>query len=334
MKDTLRHDRESSGHLPPEPMLSHILVDRLTQSILDEPLLRHLAGARVPDRQAVSEFVDQVRDICFPGFFSRRGITPENMRLHVEEMLARITLLATEQVLAVMRYVRHVESGEHSPAADECERLARRVAHQFVESLPTLRHSLALDVQAAYDGDPAAEHTDETIFCYPGVEAIFSHRLANSFYKLNVPLLPRIIQELAHSRTGIDIHPGATVGRSFFIDHGGAVVIGETSRIGDNVRIYQGVTLGAKSFEKDETGRLRKGGRQRHPTIGNRVIIYANAVILGGDTVIGDDVIISGGTFVATSVPTGHLVHQRNAELVLRENREARRHFLGMGDGI
>lgn len=329
----------NAGHAPSpaEQPISHDLVERLTRSILDEPMTRHLAGARIPDREAVAQFVDEVRELCFPGFFGRRGMTEQNMRLYVEDLLARITLLAAEQVLAVMRYMRSADDEDclDDPGVDEeCSRKAREVAHAFVEFLPDLRAALALDVQAAYDGDPAAEHSDVTIFCYPGVEAIFSHRVAHAFYKMGVPLLPRIIQELAHSRTGIDVHPGATIGKSFFIDHGGAVVIGETARIGDNVRIYQGVTLGAKSFEKDETGRMRKGGPQRHPTLGNRVIVYANAVILGGDTIIGDDCIVSGGTFVATSVPTGHLVHTRNAELVVRENREARRHFVGDGDGI
>ncbi|MCB0900452.1 MAG: serine acetyltransferase, partial [Actinobacteria bacterium] len=178
---------------------------------------------------------------------------------------------------------------------------------------------IALDVQAAFDGDPAAIHTDEVVFCYPGLEAILSHRIAHALTRLHVPLLPRLIQELAHNATGIDIHPGATIGESFFIDHGTGVVIGETTVIGDHCRIYQGVTLGAKSFQRDETGRLVRGVK-RHPTIGNRVTIYAGAVILGGDTVIGDDCVINGSVFLTRSVPPGHIVRQKSPELVMRSN--------------
>jgi serine O-acetyltransferase len=177
-------------------------------------------------------------------------------------------------------------------------------------------------VLAAFDGDPAATHTDEVIFSYPGLEAVLDHRFAHELLRLGVPLLPRIISEQAHSRTGIDIHPGAQIGRSFFIDHGAGVVIGETAVIGDHVKIYQGVTLGAKSFDKDERGRLVRG-RKRHPTIGDRVTIYAGAVILGGDTIIGDDCVISGGVFLSQSVPPRHVVRQKQPELVMRSNRDA-----------
>ncbi len=176
---------------------------------------------------------------------------------------------------------------------------------------------LALDVQAAYDGDPAAEHTDEIILCYPGLEAIATHRLAHVLYCLGVPVLARVMAEQAHSRTGIDIHPGAQIGESFFIDHGSATVIGETSVIGRQVKIYQGVTLGARSFPKDERGRVIRGIK-RHPTIGDRVTIYAGAVILGGDTVIGDDCVIAGGVFVTSSVAPGHVVQQTRPEPVLK----------------
>lgn len=296
------------------------LVARLTKSILDEPRMRHLGSTHLPSRETVGEAVELLRELVFPGFFTRRGLTPENLSLHVQEVLARVTLHLEEQVRGVLRYV---EGGNATPTNDAaCETKAREVAKKFLEELPEIRRLLALDVQAAYDGDPAAVHTDETIFCYPGVDAIFSHRIAHALYRMNVPLLPRIIQEMAHSRTGIDIHPGARIGESFFIDHGGAVVIGETTKIGHHVRVYQGVTLGAKSFQKDPKGRLVRDGRQRHPTIGNRVTIYAGAVILGGETVIGDDCVIAGSVLVTDSVPNGHMVRQMRPELVLRSHAD------------
>lgn len=297
------------------------LVRRLCDSILSEERTRHLGETSIPSREAVGELVELVRQLMFPGFFGRRDFTRENVALRVEELLARIIAHTEDQVRAVLRYVQHM--GPRAAAAcpggddEECDRVARTLARRFVEGFPELRRLLALDVQAAYDGDPAALHTDETILCYPGVDAVFSHRLAHELYRMQVPLLPRIIQEMAHSRTGIDIHPGATIGESFFIDHGGGVVIGETTVIGRHVRIYQGVTLGAKSFEKDAHGRMVRGTK-RHPTIGDRAVVYAGAVVLGGDTVIGEDCVIGGSVFITRSVPAGHIVRQNQPELVLR----------------
>lgn len=306
------------------------LIASLVQTVLDEPRTRHLAGGAgeaagvlVPDRDAVAALLDDLRDLMFPGFFRKRDLTPERLALVVAELVASVELRVEEQVRSVLRYAR--ELGRVSPKlkeqAGDCDSRACEVASEFVQRLPELRKLLALDVQAAFDGDPAAEHTDEAVFCYPGIEATFTHRVAHELYELGVPLLPRIMQELAHSRTGIDLHPGATIGKSFFIDHGGGVVIGETAVIGDGVRIYQGVTLGAKSFETDGEGRLVRTRAQRHPTIGNRVTIYAGAVILGGDTVIGDDCVIGGSVFVSDSVPAGHMAVQKKPELIVRQTR-------------
>ena len=299
------------------------LVQRLTDSILSEPRTRHLQRTYLPDRETVSELVEDLRDLMFPGFYRRRGLTEENIELHVQELVARVRLAVEQQVRAVLRYVNHIDTDTaDSPDSLECDRTAKECAAQFLGELPEIRRMLALDVQAAFDGDPAALHTDETIFCYPGVDAIFSHRIAHSLYRLRVPLLPRIIQELAHSRTGIDIHPGARIDESFFVDHGAGVVIGQTSEIGKNVRIYQGVTIGATSFELDNNGQLKRtGDTKRHPTIGDRVVIYSGAVILGGDTIIGDDCVIAGSVFVTESVPPGCMVRQEKPELVLRSVR-------------
>jgi len=298
------------------------LVRRLCESILSDPRTRHLSESLLPSREAVGELVEQVRQLMFPGFFGRRGLTEENLALRVEELLAGTVAHAEEQIRAALRYVTHMEPHGQVPCPEsdeECDREARRLAREFVLTFPELRRMLSLDVQAAYEGDPAALHTDETVFCYPGVDAVFAHRVAHELYRLNVPLLPRIIQEMAHSRTGIDINPGAQIGESFFIDHGGGVVIGETTVIGRWVRLYQGVTLGAKSIEKDERGRVIRGTK-RHPTIGDRVVIYAGAVVLGGDTVIGDDCVIGGSVFITRSVPPGHVVRQNQPELVLRSH--------------
>ena len=298
------------------------LVKVLTASILDERRTRHLGGKHIPNHDAVSHLMDLLRELMFPGFFDQRSLSPANMPLHVQELVSRIMLAMQEQVRAVIRYMTAAELDCGGLGSDPDE-AARCIAASFVETLPAIRRLLALDVQAAYDGDPAAVHTDEVVFCYPGLEAIFSHRIAHALTRLGVPLLPRLIQELAHNKTGIDIHPGASIGESFFIDHGTGVVIGETTEIGTHCRVYQGVTLGAKSFEKDDNGRLIRGVK-RHPTIGNRVTIYAGAVILGGDTIIGDDCVINGSVFLTRSVPPGHIVRQKSPELVMRTNRELR----------
>lgn len=196
--------------------------------------------------------------------------------------------------------------------------MAQTVADHLFSELPNIRRMLQEDVQAAYDGDPAAASLEEIVLSYPCMTAIAVHRIAHELYLKEVPLIPRIMSECAHRLTGIDINPGATIGKNFFIDHGTGVVIGETAVIGDNVRIYQGVTLGALSFRKDEQGRIVKGGK-RHPTIEDNVIIYAEATILG-DIVIGKGSIIGGNAWIKESVPAGTTVMMANPELVFRQN--------------
>jgi len=299
------------------------LVDRLVKSIRATPHTRHLGAVWLPHHRRVDDLMLIVRELIFPGFFQQRNLDAEDLPRLVGEAIERLLPMLTEQIRACLRY--HSELSEHARRPgeiDDMEAEAARIAHAALERLPALRDLLALDVQAAYDGDPAATHTDEVIFSYPGLEAVLDYRFAHELLRLGVPLLPRIICEQAHSRTGIDIHPGAQIGRSFFIDHGAGVVIGETCVIGERVKIYQGVTLGAKSFAKDERGRLVRGAK-RHPTIGDRVTIYAGAVILGGDTIVGDDCVISGGVFLTQSVPARHVVRQKQPELVMRSNPEA-----------
>lgn len=306
------------------------LVRRLTESMLADPRTCHLGEPLLPSREAVGELVELIRHLMFPGFFGTRGLKRDDLPAHVAALVGRVRAHTHAEARSALRYMEGLRGGTGKsdrsralPPSKAVEERAAEVAERFIQRLPELRRLLSLDVQAAYEGDPAAIHPDETIFCYPGIDAVFAHRVAHEFYAQGVPLLPRIIQEMAHSRTGIDINPGAKIGESFFIDHGGAVVIGETTVIGDQVRVYQGVTLGAKSIEKDAHGRVVKG-KKRHPTIGDRVTIYAGAVILGGDTVIGDDCIIGGGVFVTESVPAGHVVRPREPELVLRANAKGK----------
>lgn len=304
------------------------IVGRLVASMLADPRTCHLGSTVLPSRESAGELVELVRGIMFPGFFGRRPLTQETLERHVQQTVSRVHAHVMSEARSALRYMEGLRRGtargvaEVSPTAEQtCRERALEVADRFIERLPELRRMLSLDVQAAYDGDPAAVHADETIFCYPGVDAIFAHRVAHEFYSMGVPLLPRIISEMAHSRTGIDIHPGAKIGESFFIDHGGGVVIGETTVIGDHVRLYQGVTLGAKSVERDAHGRMVRGAK-RHPTIGSRVTIYAGAVILGGDTVIGDDCVIGGGVFITESIPPRHVVRPTPPQLVLRIHEE------------
>ncbi len=195
------------------------------------------------------------------------------------------------------------------------------IVKNFAENFPEIEKSLWTDVEAAYRGDPAAYSYDEIMLAYPSYEVMTVHRMAHELYKMNVPILPRVMAEFAHSRTGIDIHPGAVIGDYFFIDHGTGVVIGETALIRENVKIYQGVTLGAKSFEKDDAGNLVKGG-QRHPEIGNHVIIYAGATVLGGDTKIGDYSVIGGNVWLTESVPENQFVYAQQVEVRQRDNNQ------------
>lgn len=275
------------------------------------------------DLDRVRETVDLLRRLMFPGYFDALGAgSPRGAGIdrYVEELCAEISSRMDRLVRTVYRYADEAQTHRGARGA-ELERLegtySARIVGAFMARLAPVREMLSLDVQAAYDGDPAAEHTDEVVLCYPGLEAIFAQRIGHELYELGVPILPRVISEQAHSRTGIDIHPGAKIGKSFFIDHGSGTVIGETSVIGESVKVYQGVTLGARSFPKDDRGRVIRGIK-RHPTIGNRVNLYAGAVILGGDTLIGDDCVIAGGVFVTSSVPPGHVVQQPRADLTLK----------------
>ncbi|HEX3356145.1 MAG TPA: serine O-acetyltransferase EpsC [Tepidisphaeraceae bacterium] len=293
-------------------------VEKIVQSINAEPRLQHLNRVFLPSRDTIIETIKLLRQLIFPGYFGKQGLTSENLPARVTEIVGEVSELLYDQVRCCLRYRESIEGiSRKDERCDECDQKAADIIALFFDTLPATRALTAEDVQAAFDSDPAAQNTDETIFSYPGVFAITVQRLAHAFHRLAVPLLPRIMTEYAHSLTGIDIHPGAQLGRSFFIDHGTGVVIGETTIIGSNVKIYQGVTLGALA---PHFGQMLRGTK-RHPTIEDNVTIYAGATILGGDTVIGKGCVIGGNVFITSSVPP---LNQVSAEPPLLKYRDRR----------
>ena len=278
--------------------------------------LRHVDQCPLPSRSAMVRIIDDLRDALFPGFADREAAPGETLALRAGGTLARVLETLGEQI---GRALRHDEQAACADATAYLER-GRTMALRFLARLPEVARLLQTDVQAAYDGDPAARSPVECVFCYPGVEAIMVQRLAHELHLLGVPLLPRVMTEHAHARTGIDIHPGAKIGPSFFIDHGTGVVIGETCEIGAHVKLYQGVTLGALSFAKDHAGNIVRG-QKRHPTLEDHVVVYANATILGGDTVIGRHSVIGSSVWLRKSVDPHTAVTLRDPELRFRDGR-------------
>jgi serine O-acetyltransferase len=299
------------------------VVNRVAESIMGERRICRFSMTYLPHRDTVHQIMEQLMWLLFPGYYGPREVEPEDLRGHVHRVLGAVGQNLFEEISGALRYADLYGSSavQFPDRCDECDARAEQIVGDLLTRLPAIRTMLSLDVQAAFDGDPAARHTDETILCYPGLRALAIHRLAHELYKFDVPLVPRMISEWAHAQTGIDIHPGARIGRSFFIDHGTGVVIGETTVIGDHCKVYQGVTLGAKSFPKDESGRLRRGVK-RHPTLEDHVTVYAGATILGGDTIIGAGSVINGGVFITSSVPPGHVVRGPSFETTLRSNPE------------
>src|SRR4051812_25956098 len=297
-----------------------LIVQSLVDNVMAEPRMKHLDRVYLPSRDAIIKSIDLLRQLLFPGYFGKLGITTENLAYRLGELTIELTDILYDQVRCCLRYREGIqgENGDGKTAlCAECDAEAAQIVATFFDHIPAVRDVLATDVQAAFEGDPAAQSTDETIFCYPGLFAIFVQRLAHEFYKQGVPLLPRIMTEHAHSRTGIDIHPGAKLGTGFFIDHGTGVVVGETTEIGRNVKIYQGVTLGALAPAFGQALR----GQKRHPTIEDDVTIYAGATILGGATVIGQGAVIGGNVFITSSVPPLNQVSAEAPKLKFRDRR-------------
>ena len=279
------------------------IIDAIVATYDEVSRIKHLDLRPLPSREAVRDILEGLKEILYPGYFGRRHFTPSNIRYHIGDRVYQVYRALSDQVYRSILHDCRRSSGE----CDHCREGAREIALAFLRCIPDIRRMLAGDVQALYDGDPAAKSLDEIIFSYPGLEAVTVYRIAHELYGLGVPLLPRIMTEIAHSTTGIDIHPGAKIGKNFFVDHGTGVVIGETCEIGDNVKIYQGVTLGALSFPKDERGDLVRG-RKRHPTISDGATIYSGATLLGGDTVVGERSTIGGNVWLTHSVPANSVV--------------------------
>lgn len=294
------------------------VVDELhaQRDSLATPLRLTFQGHPLPSRAEITRVVELLRSVIFPGYFGNRDVTETSLGYHLGATLHQVSLIMVDEVHRGLCFACTRDSQERTPAA--CLNRAKRITAEFLKRLPEIRQLLALDAVAAYEGDPAAPGPSEAIFCYPGVLALTSHRIAHELYKLEVPLIPRIISELAHSETGIDIHPGATIGESFFIDHGTGVVIGETTIIGTKVRLYQGVTLGAKSFPLDEEGNPIKG-IDRHPIIEDEVTVYSGATILGRVT-IGKGSIIGGNVWLTRGVPAGSRISQGRPRTQAFEN--------------
>ena len=283
------------------------LVDDILKSYRRHELITRLDEENILNKEILIEVTEKIRQLLFPGYFDPNRVRTEYAKFLVGERLEFIQYHLRKQVAKALGNSELCEECRRSAIVEKAENLV----YEFLGRIPAIREYLETDIQAAYDGDPAAYSTDEIIFCYPGVFAITIYRIAHELWLLGIPMIPRIITEYAHNLTGIDIHPGATIGKYFFIDHGTGIVIGETTQIGDNVKIYQGVTLGALSTRK---GQQLKGVK-RHPTIGNNVTIYSGTTILGGETVIGDGATIGGNAFIVNSVSAGTKVSVKSPEL-------------------
>ncbi|PID81734.1 serine acetyltransferase [bacterium DOLZORAL124_64_63] len=291
---------------------------RLTAAVVENYRIlggiNRLGEKDLPSQQAVVTILEKLQALLFPGYHGEPVPRDADLDLLVGsrlDNLQRQLARTMERTLAFCRSqghaCRHLEPRKEGGPPADLRETSRRLSLEYLECLPRVRSLVDTDVQAAFEGDPAATNTEEIILCYPGVQATTVHRLAHPLYRMGIPLLPRIMSEWAHQQTGVDIHPGADIGPYFFIDHGTGVVIGETTVIGERVKVYQGVTLGALSFSRNPDGSLVKDGK-RHPTVHDGVTIYANATILGGETVIGKGAVVGGGTWITSSVAPGQKV--------------------------
>ena len=290
------------------------IIDDLVASSRDPNLLAHVDAELVPSVEKAVEILQRTKRLLFPGYFNDQVLDNNQLEYATGMEVSRLFEVLSE---AIALSVRH-DCQRYDMVCTHCQERGQQQAIRFLEHLPEIRKILTTDVHAAYQGDPAAKTIDEVVISYPGVLAITVHRLAHQLCQQNIPLLPRLKSEYAHSNTGIVIHPGATIGSSFFIDHGTGVVIGETTEIAERVRIYQGVTLGALSLPKEEVEQLRYA--KRHPTIEDDVTIYAGATILGGETVIGEGAVIGGSVWVTRSVPPGTKVLLAPPKLVYKNS--------------
>ena len=287
-------------------------INRLTESLMDDygkgRVIDEIKMFEYPDRDVVIDILEKLRIVIYPGYYRNRNYRTYTVRNNISILLEDIIYNLIKQTSIVLKY-----APEYSDADDQTiAKASEEITFKFLDTLPKIREYIETDIQAAYDGDPAAYNKDEIICTYPGLFAIFTSRVAHELFLLGVPMIPRIMTEHAHSLTGIDIHPGTTIVKYFFIDHGTGIVIGETTEIGNNVKIYQGVTLGALSTRGGQNLR----GKKRHPTICDNVTIYSGASILGGETVVGKNVVVGGNAFITTSIPEGAKVSVKSQELM------------------
>jgi serine O-acetyltransferase len=296
------------------------LTEQIVTTYDEVGTINHLDHCPLPSFEEMIAVIGELKEILYPGYRRREGLHRGNVQYYVGDLMDQLHDRLTRQIGRALRHEAGATSSCHEE--DDFEALGQAKTLLFLEQLPPLRSILARDVEAAYDGDPACKSLDEVIFCYPGLEAITVYRLAHILHQLEIPIIPRMMTEWAHTRTGIDIHPGATIGKHFFIDHGTGVVVGETCQIGNHVKIYQGVTLGALSFPTDGNGNLVRG-MKRHPTIEDRVVIYANATILGGDTIIGRDSVVGSSVWLTQSVAPNTTVVLEKPRLQIRNEEEA-----------
>lgn len=298
------------------------LTERIVATYRDVGTINHLDHCPLPKYDVIVSVLEDLIDIIYPGYRRREKLHIGNVTYHVGDLIDGLHDKLTTQIARALRHDERVrESGEGEECIDY-EAKGQAMTIEFLERIPDLRRILATDVQAAYDGDPACKTVDEVIFCYPGLEAVTIYRIAHELLALGVPFIPRMMTEWAHKQTGIDIHPGATIGNHFFIDHGTGVVIGATCEIGDHVKLYQGVTLGALSFPTDADGNLIRG-MKRHPTIEDRVVIYANATVLGGNTTVGHDSVVGSNVWLTRSVEPHSTVTLEKPRLKIREANSA-----------
>ncbi|MBQ6442144.1 MAG: serine acetyltransferase [Lachnospiraceae bacterium] len=286
-------------------------IDRLVELFIEDyrggKVIDQIKTFEHPNRKKVVDILEKLQKIVYPGYYRNSSFKTYTVRNNITMLLEDVIYNLKAQLGIVLKYVPQYEHAD----PEAITLAADHITFAFLEKIPKIREYIETDVQAAFDGDPAAYNKDEIICTYPGLYATMTNRIAHELYLLEVPMIPRIMTEHAHSITGIDIHPGTTIGKYFFIDHGTGVVIGETTVIGDNVKIYQGVTLGALSTRGGQTLKNVK----RHPTISDNVTIYSGASILGGDTVVGKDVVVGGNAFITTSIPEGARVSVKSQEL-------------------
>lgn len=293
-----------------DPQQISSLVEAIVASYrVNQPAIS-LDSISQPKRKVIIKIIFMLRELLFPEYFGQRHLISTTIEYHIGDLLMSVHEKLHEQIIVALEHKAIMNDNYSSNIAEKAD----EIIYEFLNKIPELRNIIAMDVQAAFDGDPAAVDKDEIIFSYPGVFAISVYRLAHELHLLSVPLIPRIMTEYAHNVTGIDIHPGASIGRYFFIDHGTGVVIGETTTIGNNVKIYQGVTLGALSTREGQNLR----GVKRHPTIEDDVTVYSSTSILGGETVIGKGVVIGSNVFLTKSVPAGTKVSIKIPELMFK----------------